>query len=81
MDRKDEFNLDEFKDLLNDVPDAGDFDLTDSAAADGVVLREPRPSKRNRDEQTYKARRKRRYNFQFSSRGFFHGFIGKSLKK
>ena len=27
MDKKDEFNLDEFKDLLNDVPDAGDFDL------------------------------------------------------
>ena len=40
MDKKDEFNLDEFKDLLNDVPDAGDFDLESIIAeVEGRALR------------------------------------------
>ncbi|MFQ9127039.1 MAG: hypothetical protein ACLR4Z_09945 [Butyricicoccaceae bacterium] len=46
MDKKDEFNLDEFKDLLNDVPDAGDFDLESIIAeVEGRALPNPRPSR------------------------------------
>ena len=43
MDKKDEFNLDEFKDLLNDVPDAGDFDLESIIAeVEGRAPAEPK---------------------------------------
>ena len=49
MDKKDEFNLDEFKDLLNDVPDAGDFDLESIIAE---ALPKPRPSLRTASRYT-----------------------------
>ena len=45
MDKKDEFNLDEFKDLLNDVPDDGGFDLESIIAeVEGRALPPPRPN-------------------------------------
>ena len=56
MDKKDEFNLDEFKDLLNDVPDAGDFDLESIIAeVEGRAPAAPTP-----DAVTNKSRKARK---------------------